>query len=86
MKDPAQPKINKIIFKIKMLATVEKLEYTMWPGTGTSQERRKDEGCSLKQGRAKSEPEERKVSNTGHGTGEGGSQTVTSLANSIQIT
>ena len=45
-----------------------------------------DEGCSLEQGRAKSEPEERKVSNTGHGTGEGGSQTVRSLAKSIQIT
>lgn len=43
-------------------------------------------GCSLEQGRAKSEPEEREVSNTGHRTGEGGSQTVRSLAKSIQIT
>lgn len=33
-----------------------------------------------------SQPEERKVSNTGHRTGEGGSQTVRSPAKSIQIT
>lgn len=56
------------------------------PGTGTRREWRKEDGCSLDQGRDKNETEGRKGSNTGPQNRVEGSQTVGRLTKQTQIT